>query len=237
MTSKIKLFTFPYAGGSANLFRPWRRTLNTNIELCPVELPGRGVLYPLPMYRSIEQAVNEIGKTFKYIDSDFALFGHSMGAIIVFELLKYFREQNIKMPLHVFFSGRKAPHMNNEKKKDYYSMDDAGFRKEVILLGGTPPEVFQNEELASLFLPVLKNDFIMCENYVPSFNGNKFNIDFSVLTGTTEGYTLEELDAYSIYTSKPVEIKTFEGDHFFIKDSQSAVIDYINLTLSGLISQ
>ena len=122
---KIKLFTFPYAGSNSNIFRPWKKQLNAEIELYPIELSGRGKRMFEPLFNSIEETVNDLEGLFLQNQSDYALFGHSMGAIIVFESLLMIRRKKIKPPLHVFFSGRQAPHIKRKDEKINHFMDDA----------------------------------------------------------------------------------------------------------------
>ena len=228
---KIKLYTFPYAGGNSNIFRPWKRQLNSLIELHPVELAGRGIRMSDPMRNSIQETVDDLENLFVQNNSNYALFGHSMGTLIIFELLSLMRKKNIKPPLHVFFSGRKAPHLNTDDEKKYHLMDNEQFRKEVIKLGGTPVEIFDDPELADLFLPVLKNDFKICETYMPHIPDHKYDMNFSVLAGLDEGYLDEELTAYGDFTTGETTVHYFQGGHFFIKESEKDVVDFINRTL------
>jgi len=99
---KVKLFTFPYAGGNSNIFSPWKKQLNNKIELNAVELPGRGYRTLEPPNNSIEEIVNGLLNIFIKNNSDYAMFGHSMGALIVFELLSLLKCKGIKLPFHVF---------------------------------------------------------------------------------------------------------------------------------------
>jgi medium-chain acyl-[acyl-carrier-protein] hydrolase len=231
MISKIKLFIFPYAGGHSNLFRPWQKHLNEIIELSSVELPGRGKRLLEPMPDSIEAIVHDLVSLFLNNKADFALFGHSMGAMIIYELLLLLKKNNLKMPLHVFFSGGKAPHIRSNNEKKFHLLNNQQFIKEVIQLGGTPDDIFNDPELADYFLPVLKNDFRICGNYVPDIIDKKFDIDFSILAGTEECYNEGDLSTYGSYTTGETTIKYFKGGHFFIKESEMEVIDFINKTL------
>jgi medium-chain acyl-[acyl-carrier-protein] hydrolase len=231
MIHKIKLFTFPYAGGHSNLFRPWQKHLNEIIELWSVELPGRGTRLPEPLPDSIEEIVHDLVSLFSNNKADYALFGHSMGAIIIYELLLVLNKYKLKMPLHVFFSGGKAPHIRSKDQKKYHLLNNQQFIEEIIQLGGTPDDIFNEPELAEFFLPVLKNDFIICDNYVPDIIDKKFDIDFSILAGTEECYEEADLSTYGSYTTGETTVKYFKGGHFFIKESETEVIDFINKTL------
>ncbi len=228
---KVKLFTFPYAGGNSNVFIPWKKQLNNKIELQTIELSGRGNRTLEPLNNSIEEIVIDLQNIFIENNSDYAMFGHSMGALIVFELLSSLKRNGIKLPFHVFFSGMHAPHFHAMNKKNYHQMNSKEFKDAVLQLGGTPIEVFENSELASLFLPILKNDFNICDNYIPNIIDEKYKINFSILAGLDEKYEETELTDYEHYTTGETTISYFNGGHFFIRDSQNEVIELINSTL------
>lgn len=232
---KIKLFAFPYAGGNANFFRPWKRKLSSFIELHPVELTGRGTRMFEPLYKSVDETVADLKKLFIKNDVEYALFGHSMGTIIIYELLNELKHSGLKMPVHVFFSGRQSPHSSVHEPKNYHLMNEDEFKNEVLKLGGTPQELFDDAELVNLFIPVLRNDFLICEKYIPKKVLNKFEMDFSVLAGSNEGYSNSELNAYGEYTNGKTVLNYFDGGHFFIKDSEDEIIALINSTLQKYI--
>jgi len=104
-------------------------------------------------------------------------------------------------------------------KKNFAKMNNQEFKDAVIQLGGTPTEVFENNELASLFLPILKNDFNICDNYIPNTIDEKYKINFSILAGFDENYEEAALTDYENYTTGETTISYFNGGHFFIKDS------------------
>ncbi|MEL7001989.1 MAG: thioesterase domain-containing protein, partial [Bacteroidota bacterium] len=160
----LKLFCLPYAGGSASVYNPWKDHLDRSIQLVPVELAGRGSRIKEPLNTSRKEAVDDI---YQIIRSDienhpYMIFGHSMGALMTFDLVHKIKVNNMPIPRHLFFSGASAPHLRDEKKK-YHLMSPEEFEKEVRNLGGTPPEFFQHQELIDMFLPILKNDFKMAE--------------------------------------------------------------------------
>ena len=117
--SAILLFCFPYAGGSSAVYNQWQKCLHkTNIHLKPIELAGRGGRIAEPLYANVELLIDDV---FKKIAKDitegpFAFFGHSMGAMIAYELYQKLRIQAVQLPSYVFFSGRKAPHSDGINK-------------------------------------------------------------------------------------------------------------------------
>jgi len=111
MKEKTKLFCIPYAGGSANLYNKWAQTLSKDIELVPLELAGRGTRISEGFYKNLEVAVDDIfNQIVDHIyDSNYAFFGHSLGAFLVYELTQKIMSLNLPLPKHIFFSGRRSP--------------------------------------------------------------------------------------------------------------------------------
>ena len=103
--SKIKLFCFPYAGGSAAVYNRWKEYLNPEIELRPVELSGRGERMDEPLYTNMEDLIEDVFQLLEgeFEESEYALLGHSMGAMIIYELSRKIIDNNLKLPLHIFF--------------------------------------------------------------------------------------------------------------------------------------
>src|SRR5262245_6534617 len=113
----VRLFCFPYAGGGATIYNGWSGILPNQVEVCAVLLPGRG-------NRMMEPAVTEVGALVRALaealenslDRPFAFFGHSMGALICFELARHLRERGGPRPVHLFVSGRHAPQLPNTQR-------------------------------------------------------------------------------------------------------------------------
>lgn len=233
--SKIKLFCLPYAGGSSAIFMDWTRDLDKKIQLIPVELAGRGRRFTEPFYRSIDDAVNDIHlQIASELDgSQIAFFGHSMGSILAYELAYKIKSLNYEAPFHLFFSGSDAPHLKcNEKKR--YKLPDEEFLHEINELEGTPKEFFEQKELVDIFLPVLRNDFMIIEQYVYREKPIKLNSDISVLYGKDEEIK-GDIKEWKIHTQKSCNVHEFEGGHFFINEQRKKVIELINHTLESKI--
>ena len=118
----IKLFCIPYSGGSADIYYKWKKELDSSIELCPIEIAGRGRRMNEPFYETVAEAAEDISsRILTQIDDDtqYAIFGHSMGALLAYETYFSLMEKCSKEPEHIFFSGRKAPQDENEKTEYY----------------------------------------------------------------------------------------------------------------------
>lgn len=237
--NKIKLFCFPFAGGSAAVFNRWRTLLDKSVEFIPVELAGRGRRIREPMYNSIEEAVDDVFKIIspQIENTPFSFYGHSMGSVIAFELSYRLRENNLSEPVHLFFSGRGAPHMPDDHKKKYHLMAEDEFKEEMIKLGGTAKEFFEHPELLEVFLPLLRNDLKVNESYVYREKPGKLPCSITILNGEKdEDVTMDEVNEWKIHTGHTCTIHNFPGDHFFINEEPDKIVDIINNTLVPLIS-
>ena len=148
----LRLFCFPYAGGASEIYRRWQRWFPEQIDLCLVHLPGRGK-------RLKEQAFTQTIPLVKAIadrmapetDVPYALYGHSMGATIAFELAHELIRRGCASPQHLFVSGRRAPQCPRTEPITFNLPHDE-FIAELRKLNGTPSEVLENPELIELFM-------------------------------------------------------------------------------------
>ncbi|NLW46660.1 MAG: thioesterase [Firmicutes bacterium] len=232
--SKIKLYCFPYAGGSATIYNKWRTYLNPNIQLVPMEMAGRGVRFKEDFYQSIAEAVNDLYTNidFKSNHDPYAFFGHSMGSILVYELCRKIAADNQKGPAHIFVSGMHPPHIKKERKI-LHQLPLAEFKEEVIKMGGTPREVFENQELMDYFVPIIKADYKIYETYEFLPNDTKFDFGITAFNGLSDKPTFAEMLEWGNYTSDFSKLYQYEGDHFFIHNHTAAIVDVINKTLSN----
>ncbi|WP_103070891.1 thioesterase II family protein [Aquimarina sediminis] len=233
MTKKIKLFCLPYAGGSASIYTKWKPRLAKNIELCPVELAGRGRRISDSFYTNLNEAVENIYDLIKddILEYDYAFYGHSMGALLTYEFLQKVALLGLKPPIHAFFSGRNAPHTARTRRK-YSSMSPSEFEEEILALGGTPPEFFAYPELRELFIPLLRSDFSIAETIVDRPNITPLKSNISVLIGKNEDISPDQVNGWKLHTDKKCSIYYIKGGHFFLQDQKDTIVDIINTTLS-----
>jgi surfactin synthase thioesterase subunit len=229
---KIKLFCLPYAGGSSTIYLRWKQNLHSGIELNPIELAGRGRRYGETLYNSLDEIAEDVYSIIKKdIDNcDYALFGHSLGSIVAYELAHKIQSKNEKMPMHIFFAGKRAPHFD-EKEEVIHHLPDEEFKHKVLELGGTPKEIVNNQELLDLFLPILRADFKVNETYKYLDKNCKLGTDITVINGKQEEMSLDEITGWKQHTNKGCKIFMLDGDHFFINIRSKEIIDIINSTL------
>src|SRR5262245_15762688 len=168
MAIRLRLFCLPYAGGSAQIYRRWPSYLREGIDTCAVQLPGRGNRLkeapfdrPEPLVEAVLQGI------LPYTHKPFAVFGHSMGAILGFELVRKLETLYQRSPERLIVSGCRAPHLPLNEPR-LYDIPEPEFIEHVRQLNGTPREVLEHPELMSLMLPLLRADFAVCQTYVYS---------------------------------------------------------------------
>lgn len=233
MKNNIKLFCFPYAGGSANVYRKWDNKLSDNINIVPMELPGRGHRFAEKLEMNFSKIVNllydEILKELEE-DSVYAFWGHSMGSIIEFYLVQKLISQKKCLPKHIFFSGQVPPeHM---KKEYYYELPDKEFLQYLKSLGGMPEEILANKELRQLFLPIIRSDMIAINAATEKKRFVKIPIDITVLYGNQDkSVDIDVINEWENITDKKCELVEFTGNHFFIDEFEEDILALIQKKL------
>lgn len=230
---KTKLFCFPYAGGSASIYHRWRPYLDPSLELVPVELAGRGNRARESLYDSMEMLIQDLSPIlFNHIKegAPYALFGHSLGGLIVYELYQAIEKQGITKPVHLFISGKGAP-QSKQQKKHIHQLPDKEFMEEIYRLGGTSREVLESKELLQYVIPILRKDYRIAELY--EFNPSHRVLDspVSILYGTKDTIGLDQIQSWSQICIHPVNYYPFEGGHFFINQHQRQIVSLIHSTL------
>lgn len=230
----MRVFCFSYAGGSAVGFMDWQPLVRPGVEICAVQLPGRGARFHEPAYTDLALLVADLAKAIQPLDDlPSAFFGHSLGGLIAFELARHVRERQGAQPQHLFVSGCAAPQFRPRSKR-LHELDDEHLLKELHEYNGTPPEVLAQRELMELVLPTVRADFALAENYCYTA-GARLSIPMTVFAGMRDDHgTPEEVSGWSVETSGRCDIEWFEGDHFFIHQQRAAVIDSINARLAQM---
>jgi len=223
------LFCLPYAGGSETIYYKWKKSLNSFIHIQPIELKGRGKRFNEEFYENFKEAVDDIFENIKekILDNDYAIYGHSMGSLLAYELYYKIYNSYARIPKHIFFSGHKAPNIAREKEQ-LHLLSDKEFIKKVIELGGTPQDLLDNKELLELFTPILRNDFKILEEYSYKEKKDKIQCDISILNGKEDDISLEELLEWKNHVDKGFKVYRFDGNHFFINTNIENITKIIN---------
>lgn len=229
--TKLRLFCFPYAGGRASIFRSWSASLTPYIEVCPIELPGRGNRLTECPFTRLESLIQSLVPTLLlYLDRPFAFFGHSMGGLISFELAHLLYKNYGLMPSNLFISGRCAPQVS-ASKPPIHNLPKPEFLNELRNLNGTPEAVLENAELMELLLPSLRADFTVIETYVYTHKP-RLNCPITALGGLQDPeVSCDDLEAWREQTNANFLMQMFEGNHFFIHSAQLTLLRFLSQEL------
>jgi medium-chain acyl-[acyl-carrier-protein] hydrolase len=223
--ARFRLFCLPYAGGGASVFKDWRLH-GPDVELLAVQLPGREGRYterPIDdMAELIECLADGIGEA---LDRPFALFGHSLGALVAFELARHLRRTGGALPERLFVAASPPP--QDPQGDRTYDLPDDEFVQFLRELAGTPQEVFELPGLLELALPVLRADFRIVDEYryqpepplpcpIRAFAG---------IADAAAGPQV--MEGWAAQTSSSFSLLTLPGGHFFLDDYCEAVLDRV----------
>lgn len=232
----IKLFCFPYAGASAAVYVKWKRRLPEWIELVPVELPGRGRRMSEPLQTTLPGLLAAVvSQVQPQQGQPYALFGHSLGALVAFELGLQLMSQLGPQPLQVFATGAHAPSRRDAQRFAGLSTDDE-LRAELIRLQGTPAPVLEDAELMALMLPVLRADFQIAGSYAcPA--GRRLRAPLHVVAGTEDTTTPDTLNAWREHTEGEFLLSMLPGGHFFLQAQEAELLQLVEQTLSRRLAE
>jgi len=227
-----KLFCFPFAGGGAVAYYRWPQRIFRHIEVVRVNLPGRESRLREPPATRVDSLVKTlVEELIPRMDMPFAVYGHSMGALVAFELIRELRRQGHRLPAHLFASGYRAPHLP-APEPPFSHLPDVEFIDRVRRFGGIPDLVAKNEELMEIFLPILRADFRLTETYAYK-DDLPLECPLTALGGLADPKVSEDkIAAWSKHTSKDFSAHFFRGGHFFIQDSEAEVLSLVNRKLT-----
>jgi len=228
----LRLFCFSYAGGSAGSYLPWQAVVDPSIEICAVQLPGRGARLAEQPYTSLPHLIEALAQVIaRESKLPFAFFGHSLGGLVAFELARYCKRQYLPMPVHLIVSGCSAPQFRRASRQ-MHELDDDALIEVLRDYNGSPPEVLANRELMTLLLPTIRADFALAENYKYR-PGPPLTIPISVLAGKRDDHdSPDQTNGWSRETTNTCRVHWFEGDHFFIQSEREAVLNCLNNELA-----
>lgn len=229
----LRLFCFPYAGGAAAIFAPWARALPDTIEVCAVQLPGRADRMGEPPFTAMAPLVRELAAAIEpHLDRPFAFFGHSMGALVCFELARALRRLGGPEPACLIVSGHRAPHLT-EQRPPIHDRPAHELLDELRRLNGTPPELLEHEELMQLLLPLLRADFAVCETYAYA-DAPPLTCPILALGGLEDrDVGRPELEAWGAQTTTGCSVRLFPGDHFFLNGARHLLLQVLARELSA----
>jgi medium-chain acyl-[acyl-carrier-protein] hydrolase len=224
----LRLVCVPYAGAGAAAYRSWPPLLPARVELWAVEPPGRATRIAEPALGDLALLADELAAAVRaQVAGPFVLFGHSMGALLAFEVCRRLGRAGAPLPRHLVVSARRAPHIAHDRPP-IASLPDAELARVLVeRYDGVPAPVLREPELMALFLPTLRADIRALEAY--RFEpGPPLALPITALAGDRDpNAPVAEVGAWREHTSARFALHTFEGGHFFIHARRAAVIEHL----------
>ncbi|HKV37778.1 MAG TPA: thioesterase domain-containing protein, partial [Blastocatellia bacterium] len=201
----------------------------------PVQLPGRANrIVDAPHLDAITMASDVAEGIGAYLDMPYAFFGHSMGAMLSYELVVLLRKRRMTGPLRLFISARRAPNVPYTDAA-VYDLPEDEFINELRRLKGTPPEVFESPELLELLLPVLRADFQVCQTYRNS-GDSPLDVPITVFGALDDTeVSRPALEEWRRWTSVSFAIHMLPGDHFFLHSRKPLLLNLLSRELDGIL--
>ncbi len=231
--ARLRLFCFPYAGAGTSIYRTWPAGLPADVEVCPVQFPGRGTRLMETPFAQLWPAVQALAQALApLLDKPFAFFGHSLGALVGFELARQLRRESGVQPVRLFVSADRAPQIPH-RGRPIHALPEGEFLDELRRLNGIPPKVLEDVELMQIMIPVLRADFAVYETYVYSTEP-PLNCPISTFGGLQDDRVSRgDLEAWRDQTNLSFSLRMFPGDHFFLHTTQQLLLQLISLELRG----
>jgi len=232
--SRLTLFCIPHAGGGSSIYRDWASELAPEVNVKRLQLPGREARFSEPPLTTLDAALADLLRAARPETSrPFALFGHSMGALLAFELAYRLREITARDPVHFFVSACRAPHFpplpapcSHLPQKDFIDIIERRY-------GGIPSAVLADHDMMEALLPAMRADFKILERYRLS-DRKPLNCPISVFGGWKDTATpLSALEAWRQYTSCDFNVRMLEEGHFYLQSQKPLLINEIRTALSN----
>jgi medium-chain acyl-[acyl-carrier-protein] hydrolase len=235
----LRLFCVPFAGVGPSVFTGWSQNLPTAIETLYVHLPGRESRLREASVRDVfglAQGITDAIAPFS--DQPFAVFGHSLGALIAFEVARTLRQRALPAPVRLFASACRAPHLPYPFQP-LHSLDEDDLLRHVNERydGSVPAEVLESAELRNLLVPALRADFAALETYQ---HGAQRPLECPITVfGGRHDRTLAKaaLEAWSVHTSREFRLRLVEGGHFYLQSARQQLIGDISEDVGAVLAR
>ncbi|MFJ5844180.1 thioesterase II family protein [Streptomyces sp. NPDC092903] len=228
--ASASLYCFPFAGGTAGYYAPWAPRFHDTVELVPVQLPGRGPRMAEPGPTDMAELADEIAALIARAPTRPLLFGHSMGAIIAFEVAR--RLERLGGPADfLFVSGRPAPPIHRPRTR-FSTLPRAEFVQVLRDYGAASEEILAHDELLDVLIPMMRADFALIEGYTYT-PGPALSCPVLAWCGDADPEVeAEEMRRWGEMTSERFELFVRPGGHFFLTDHRAEVATTIQQSVT-----
>lgn len=229
-----KIIAIPFAGGNRFSFKDLEKHVPQDLDWVTLESPGRGNRFAEKLLNSVDEIAEDfLNQLIPHIqNSDYMIYGHSLGTLVGYEITKKIIQRNLKLPVCLFFTGRGAPDYNRFQEKKSLLPKDL-FWKAINDIGGLPKEILAYEDLLDMYYPILKSDFRAIENYEYNKMEKRFSVPIHICMGTEEigegeeKTSISNMKAWENETNSGCTFELLQGDHFFIFKHPKALVQKI----------
>ncbi len=220
----MRLFCFPYAGGSASAYHQFQAGLGSLVEVCPIELPGRASRIREPAYRDLATLVEQIFTVLEpHLGRPYALFGYSMGSLIAFELARKASALG-REPSHLFVAARTAPGLSTATERLSELPDDALLLEVARRYRAIPDILMSDPEMRNIIANLMRGDLCLVESYTYR-TSSPLSCPITVFGGDRDrGVRPSDLQAWQRHTTGSFATKIFAGDHFFLEAQRAPLL-------------
>jgi medium-chain acyl-[acyl-carrier-protein] hydrolase len=228
---RITLCCFACAGAGPAEFHSWSRQLPPSVQLLAVRLPGRDTRIREAPFSRLEPLVEAVGEEIRHeMDCDLALFGHSMGAVIAFELARWLRSRALAIPVRLFVAARVAPHVAAGPSR-LHELPDDRFIEQIEAYNGSAASVLGSRTLMATLLPTLRADFALVETYRYETRP-PLACPITAFAGRDDSYTAPaSIERWADLTAGGFTLHTLPGDHFFTRTRTASLVALIGDSL------
>jgi len=232
LTGGIRLFCFAHAGAGASTFHGWPELVGPGVQVTAVQLPGHEDRIRERAHEDLEALLGELVPVLAgAVDGPYALFGHSMGALVAYEAARRLVVQGVPAPVHIFASALGAPHAPYRTR--YVStLPEKEFKRAMVTMSGLPKEAVQEPAFLSLLLPTLRADFRLCESY-EHVDSAPLPCRLTVLTGADDDVAPLDLALWRELNTGRFRIRVIDGDHHFVVTHRRQVAEVVRAGLAG----
>jgi medium-chain acyl-[acyl-carrier-protein] hydrolase len=233
-----RLFCIPFAGGGAGAFRWWGSRLPAEIELAVLQLPGRDSrLREAPLDRVEDIVAAALPAVTSASDLPYAIFGHSMGALVAYELTLALEASSVRPPDRLFVSARRSPEEEDDQPPVHHLPDDQFLDELQRRYDAVPAALRQEPELLALLLPALRADLRAIERYQPTTT-RKVECPVHVYGGADDRHPRpSQLPRWQRVAEREIRVRMFAGGHFYFSTQLDALTADIVSHWSGVVAE
>jgi medium-chain acyl-[acyl-carrier-protein] hydrolase len=229
----LRLFCFPYGGAGASGYRAWARGLPQDVEIVPVNFPGRESRFRETPYTRMEPLLAELLTTLDVTSGPFAFFGHSLGALVAFALARELRRLGKRAPSLLAVSGYPAPQLHRDRPHVAH-LSHGEFVATLREHFDVTPDLLDDPVLAEMALPVLRADLAIVETYTYR-DEPPLDLPLAAFGGVGDPEASEEqIRGWQAQSTRPVRVRMFPGGHFFVNAEREAVMGELAAVLKSV---